>query len=252
MTIIHALIIGLVEGITEFLPISSTAHLDLARQLLQIPATDFAKSFEIIIQLGAIGAVIFVYWHKILTNFRSYFRLLSIAFLPAAVIGLIAYDFIKTFLLGHNLIMALSLIIGGLIIYLIEIFNRPSSQDKISNLSAFQIGLCQCLAMIPGVSRAGATIMGGLALGLKRETIVEFSFLLAIPTMLAATGLDMIKSNFAFSSHEWLLLSVGIITAFASALLVIKLFLRYIAHHNFIYFSLYRIALGITILLTVI
>jgi undecaprenyl-diphosphatase len=252
MTIIHALIIGLVEGITEFLPISSTAHLDLARQLLQIPATDFAKSFEIIIQLGAIGAVIFVYWHKILTNFRNYFRLLSIAFLPAAVIGLIAYDFIKTFLLGHNLIMALSLIIGGLIIYLIEIFNRPSSQDKISNLSAFQIGLCQCLAMIPGVSRAGATIMGGLALGLKRETIVEFSFLLAIPTMLAATGLDMIKSNFAFSSHEWLLLSVGIITAFASALLVIKLFLRYIAHHNFIYFSLYRIALGITILLTVI
>jgi undecaprenyl-diphosphatase len=249
MTIIHALIIGLVEGITEFLPISSTAHLDLARQLLQIPATDFAKSFEIIIQLGAIGAVIFVYWHKILTNFRNYFRLLSIAFLPAAVIGLIAYDFIKTFLLGHNLIMALSLIIGGLIIYLIEIFNRPSSQDKISNLSAFQIGLCQCLAMIPGVSRAGATIMGGLALGLKRETIVEFSFLLAIPTMLAATGLDMIKSNFAFSSHEWLLLSVGIITAFASALLVIKLFLRYIAHHNFIYFALYRIALGLTILI---
>jgi undecaprenyl-diphosphatase len=252
MTILHALILGLVEGITEFLPISSTAHLDLTRQFLNLPNTDFIKSFEIIIQLGAILAVIVLYWRKLLANFQTYFKLLSIAFLPAAIIGLIAYPFIKNVLLGNNLIMALSLLIGGVIIYIVELINKTPSKDQISNQSAFQIGLFQCLAMIPGVSRAGATIMGGLTLGIKRETIVEFSFLLAIPTMLAATGLDLIKSDFSFSSNEWLLLGIGLLTAFASALIVIKLFLAYIAKHNFIYFALYRIALGLTLLLTIV
>ena len=259
MNILHAIILGLVEGITEFLPISSTAHLDLARQFLNLPSTDFIKSFEIIIQLGAILAVIVLYWRKIFSNFQNYFRLLSIAFLPAAIIGLFAYQFIKDILIGNNLVMALSLLIGGIIIYIIELLNKKPSIEKmpalsraeVENSSAFKIGLFQCLAMIPGVSRAGATIMGGLTLGIKRETIVEFSFLLAIPTMLAATGLDLIKSNFSFSTNEWTLLAVGLVTAFASALIVIKLFLAYIAKHNFIYFALYRIALGITLLLLI-
>jgi undecaprenyl-diphosphatase len=249
MNILHAIILGLVEGITEFLPISSTAHLDLTRQFLNLPSNDFIKSFEIIIQLGAILAVIVLYWRKIFSNFQNYFRLLSIAFLPAAIIGLLAYQFIKDVLIGNNLVMALSLLIGGIIIYIIELLNKAPKLENISNQSAFKIGLFQCLAMIPGVSRAGATIMGGLTLGIKRETIVEFSFLLAIPTMLAATGLDLIKSDFSFSSNEWTLLAVGLVTAFASAIIVIKLFLAYIAKHNFIYFALYRIALGLTLLI---
>jgi len=249
MTILQAITLGFVEGLTEFLPISSTAHLDLVRQLLNIVATDFTKSFEIIIQLGAILAVIVLYWKKIISNFKNYFKLLSIAFLPAAIIGVIAYKFIKTVLLGNNFVMAIALLVGGIIIYLMEMDKKPAKLNEVTIHSAWKIGLFQCLAMIPGVSRAGATIMGGLWLGLKRETIVEFSFLLAIPTMLAATGLDLIKSNFSFSSNEYMLLAIGLATAFISALAVIKLFIAYVAKHNFVWFALYRIALGAFLLL---
>ncbi len=249
MNILHAITLGFVEGLTEFLPISSTAHLDLVRQLLNIASTDFVKSFEIIIQLGAIMAVIFLYWKKILAHFNNYFKLLSIAFLPAAIIGFIAYKFIKTVLLGNNFVMAISLLVGGIIIYLMEMDRKKNTVEEVTIHSAWKIGLFQCLAMIPGVSRSGATIMGGLWLGLKRETIVEFSFLLAIPTMLAATGYDLLKSNFSFSGNEYLLLAVGLVTAFISALFVIKLFVAYISKHNFVYFALYRIALGAALLL---
>lgn len=249
MTFLQAFILGIVEGLTEFLPISSTAHLMITNRLLALPITDFVKSFDIIIQLGAILAVVILYLKKLLVRPKTFYKIF-LAFIPTAIIGLFLYPVIKNKLLGNITIAALALIIGGIIMILFEARQKQTTtQENISFRQALLIGVIQSLAIIPGVSRAGATIIGGQALGVSRKAIVEFSFLLAIPTMVAATGLDIIKNDFNFSSSEWLLLTVGFITAFITALLAIRFFLKYIEQHSFTAFGWYRIIIGALILI---
>lgn len=249
MDFIHAIILSIVEGVTEFLPISSTGHMVLAANLLSIPETAFVKSFEIIIQLGAILAVVFLYWKTLLVN-KEILKRVLIAFVPTAVIGLLLYKIIKQYLLGNVDVTLAALLLGGIALIVLEKMykekvNHAAKIEDISLKNAFFIGLIQSLSIIPGVSRAAATIVGGLMLGTKRKTAVEFSFLLAIPTMFAATGLDLVKSHFAFSSNEYMLLAIGLIGSFVVALFAIKFLLRFVQNHTFIPFGIYRIILAI-------
>jgi len=249
MSILDAIILAIVEGITEFLPVSSTGHLILTSNALGIYPTDFVKSFEIIIQLGAILAVLVLYWRTLIKG-TEVWKKIFIAFIPTAVIGLTLYKFIKSFLLGNPLITVLALLIGGIILILIENFYKPKidqveNVEKISYKNAFLIGLCQSVSIIPGVSRAGATIIGGMLTGAKRSTAVEFSFFLALPTMFAATALDIRQSSLAFSQNEIFLILTGLLTSFLVALLVIKFFIKYVQTNSFIPFGIYRILLAI-------
>jgi undecaprenyl-diphosphatase len=245
MTYLHTLILGIIEGVSEFLPISSTGHLILASHLLHLKQTDFHKSFEIAIQLGAILSVVVLYWRALLANFEILKRVIM-AFIPTALLGFIFYKIIKRVLLGSNTVVLCSLLIGGIFLVLFELWHREkeSASEQISDISyskSFMIGLCQAVAMIPGVSRSAATIIGGLILGIKRKTIVEFSFLLSVPTMVAATGFDLIKSGSHFSWEEFNLLMMGFITSFIVALLSIKWLIHFIKNHTFISFGIYRI-----------
>lgn len=256
MDFFQAVILSIVEGLTEFLPISSTGHLILTVQILKLPQTEFVKSFEIIIQLGAILAIVFLYFNKLLKNTKLWPKLI-IAFLPAAIVGLTLYKVIKDILLSNSLITVIALLVGGVLLIILEKIYKEkdyhvSSLDQISNKQAFLIGICQSISIIPGVSRAGATIIGGMFLGLKREVALEFSFLLAIPTIFAASGLDLIKSNFSFTTNEYLLLLTGMVGSFITALLVIKFFLKYVKTHSFIPFGIYRIILSIIFWLIII
>lgn len=249
MGIIEAVILGAVEGITEFLPISSTGHLVLTSELLKITQTNFVKSFEISIQLGAILAVVFLYRKALLTDKEYWKRILS-AFLPTAVLGFLLYGFIKKFLLGSSIITVLALFVGGVLLIVLEKVyqkKKPSLENarEISFKKAFLIGIFQSVSMIPGVSRSGATIIGGLFLGLKRETAAEFSFLLAVPTMLAATGLDLAKNSATFTRDEYFLMAVGLAAAFVTAIFTIQYFLSYVRKHNFVLFGVYRIVLAV-------
>lgn len=246
---IQALILSVVEGISEFLPISSTGHLILTTDLLNIPQTEFVKSFEIIIQLGAILSVIVLYWKQLVTSKTLSLKVLA-AFLPTAVIGFVLYDFVKAVLLGNTAITLWALFLGGIVLIVIEKFykEQPHHIEKLETMSykkAALIGLTQSISMIPGVSRSAATIFGGLFVGLKRKAAVEFSFLLAIPTMAAATGLDLVKTNFSFSGQEWGILAVGFVGSFITALLAVKYFIKYIERHTFVAFGVYRIVLAI-------
>jgi undecaprenyl-diphosphatase len=259
MTILHALILGLIEGLTEFLPISSTAHLVLAGDWLQLPSSEFLKTFDISIQLGAILAVVIIYWRKIWSSKDLIYKIAA-AFLPTAVIGLLLYKTVKTYFLDNNYLIAASLLLGGIIIIILEkyyarrpqaIATLPDSGRVMSYRQACLIGVCQSLAIIPGVSRAGATIIGGLGLGLKRQEIVEFSFLLAIPTMLAASGLDLYKSReiiLALGSGDIMAWAVGFVSAFVTAIIGIKFFLKFIQTRDFQAFGWYRIVLGLIVL----
>jgi undecaprenyl-diphosphatase len=251
MNIIHTIILSIIEGLTEFLPISSTAHMDIARVVLSIPSSEFIKSFEIIIQLGAILAVVIIYAKKVFSSWL-YIRNLIIAFIPTGIIGFILYKLIKSFLLGNIWVEALALLIGGIIIILFENYQSKHDQTqsekiKLEDLTFKQLitlGIAQALAVIPGVSRSGAVIISGRALGLGRELITEFSFLLAVPTMLSATLYEVYKTGFSFSSSEWGTISLGFIISFVVAIFVIKWFLEYIRKHTFKIFGWYRIILG--------
>jgi undecaprenyl-diphosphatase len=251
MDFLDAVILGVIEGVTEFIPVSSTGHLILASSLLKLPTTEFLKSFEVVIQLGAILAVLVLYFKK-LFNFLLLQRLV-VAFLPTALLGLVLYKVIKSTLLGNVGVVVGALFIGGLLLILFEGWyknrNMAEAEDgrieDISFLQSFIIGLFQSLSMIPGISRSGATILGGLSLGISRKAIVEFSFLLAIPTMIAATSLDLWESYSTFSSSNLGLLSAGLVTSFLVALAVIKWFLSYIQNHSFVSFGLYRIVVAI-------
>lgn len=256
-TAFHAIILGLIEGVTEFLPISSTGHMILASSALHITTSDFLKSFEIFIQLGAILAVFLIYWKKLLLNTKI-FKRVAVAFIPTAVIGLIFYKLVKQYLLGSTTVVVWSLAIGGALLIIFELLHKekaviPSNGtlelEMITYKQALLIGVFQSVAIIPGVSRAAATIVGGLLLGISRRTIVEFSFMLAIPTMAAATLLDLIKSGHSFTSHEKGLLGLGFVVAFLSALVAIKFLLRFIKNHTFIPFGVYRIVIAIAFLL---
>ncbi|MDD4955904.1 MAG: undecaprenyl-diphosphate phosphatase [Candidatus Omnitrophica bacterium] len=245
MNLMTAVILGLVEGITEFLPISSTGHLILAANILKTPQTEFLKSFEIAIQLGAILSVVVLYWKSFFMKFSVLKKIIA-AFIPTALIGLALYKVLKSFLLGNSMIVLWSLAVGGLFIIIFEIFYRQKETaiediGSIPYSKAFLIGIFQSIAIIPGVSRSAATIIGGLILGLKRKTIVEFSFLLAVPTMLAATAFDLVKTAASFNAGQFVYLGVGFIVSFLTALAAIKFLLYFIQKHNFIPFAVYRI-----------
>jgi undecaprenyl-diphosphatase len=249
MHILHVLIFGIVEGITEFLPISSTGHLMLTAKLLQVNQSEFIKSFEIAIQLGAILSVIALYWRMFIQGGEIWKRLL-VAFVPTAMIGVLLYKIIKRYLLANNGIVLWSLFIGGLFLIIFELFHREKKDgvEELSGISypqALIIGLFQSTAVIPGVSRAAATIIGGLIVGLKRKTIVEFSFLLAVPTMLAATVLDLFKSAPVFTADQLISLSAGFVISFLVAIVAIKFLLAFIKHHSFISFGVYRIIIAL-------
>ena len=263
MTIIHSIILGIVEGITEFLPISSTGHLIVASHLLKIPDTESLKSFQIIIQLGAILAVVALYI-KDLFNLEIIKKII-IGFIPTGIIGLTIYKIIKEYLLDNVMIVIISLFVGGIAMILLEKRyirrNKYSSAELDKNLSdnrmdsfrikeitykkALLLGLWQTIAVIPGVSRSGATIVGGMLMNLKRKTIVKFSFLLAVPTMLAATGYDILKSYKYFNSVDIVNISIGFVISFVFSLIFIKWLLSYVQKHNFIIFGWYRIVISI-------
>ena len=247
MDFITAFILGIVQGISEFLPISSTGHMILVSHLMGLKHTEFLKSFEIAIQVGTILSVVVLYWRSLLVDFEVIKRLV-VAFIPTGVLGLTLYKLIKGYLLGSETVVLCSLLIGGIFIVAFEYWYREkedatSEIREISYKTAVIIGLFQSIAMIPGVSRSASTILGGLWLGLKRKTIVEFTFLLAVPTMLAATGYDLIKSGSQFSFDQIQYLLVGFVTAFVVALLTIKFLLQFIKTHTFIPFGIYRIVL---------
>ena len=250
-----AFILGIVEGITEFIPVSSTGHLILAAELLQFN-DDSSKVFEIFIQLGAILAVIVQYKSKLILTFKgalhekvaqNFILHLFIAFLPAAIMGLLFHKMIKLHLF-NPIIVGISLIIGGFIMILIEkklTIKTKTNVDQITKKQALVIGLAQCFALIPGVSRSASTIMGGLISGLDRKTATEFSFFLAIPIIFAASLFDLATNFSVLNMHHIPIFSIGFITAFVSALLIIKVFIKYVANHDFVIFGWYRILIGI-------
>lgn len=249
MTALHALILGFVEGISEFLPISSTGHLILTSKLLGLPETEFLKSFEIAIQLGAILAVALLYWRKLLLNKDTFLKVCA-AFLPTAIIGLLVHDFVKEHLLSSASTVVWSLLLGGIFLIVFERMHRePADQavrlEKITYRQAVTLGLFQSIAIIPGVSRSASTIVGGLLLGLNRKTIVDFSFLLAIPTMAAATGLDLLKSYDQFTPDDAVNLGIGFVVSFVVALASIKWLLGYIKNHDFQAFGVYRVIVAV-------
>lgn len=251
MTFIDTIILGIIEGLTEFLPISSTAHLIIAGDILRIPKSEFLKTFDIFIQLGAMSAVIVLYFKSFL-NIEILKKIMT-AFLPTAVIGFLLYKFIKSFLFENNIIIALALIIGGVILIFFELRNKEETKDErdikdITYKQSFLIGLMQSLAVIPGVSRSAATIIGGLIQGISRKTIVEFSFLVAVPTIGAATFYDLLKSGGSFASADLSILSLGFIVSFFIALISIKFLLKCLSKKSFIFFGVYRIIVGLVIL----
>ena len=249
MEIIHAVILGIVEGISEFLPISSTGHLILASKLLGLAQTDFQKSFSIAIQLGAILAVVVLYGQRFLLERKTLINVMA-AFVPTAVIGLAFYKPIKHYLLGSSAVVVWSLLLGGIFMIVFERWHKTKAQvgHSVTDIhwkQAVMIGLVQSLSIVPGVSRAAATIFGGLFSGLNRTAAVEFSFLLAVPTMAAATALDVLKSYKSFSGTDFSVLAVGMITSFLVAMLSIKFLLNFINKHDFTAFGVYRIVIAV-------
>lgn len=251
MDFISAIILGIVEGLTEFLPISSTGHLILASELLGIEQDTFHKTFEVVIQLGAILAVLFVFLKKLFTEGISLWIKLILGFLPAGALGFLLYPYIKN--LFSPIVVSIMLIVGGVAFIVIELLYKDKNHTAKSTLdisykNAFIIGFFQALAMIPGTSRSGSTIIGGLLLGCDRKTAAEFSFLLALPTMIVASLYSIYKSHEVLNMDNLTILLVGFIAAFFSALLAVKVFLKFISRFNFIPFGVYRIILGIVFL----
>lgn len=248
MDVWDAIILGVIEGITEFLPISSTGHLILANRLLGNPDTPFVKSFEIAIQAGAILAVAMLYARTLLLD-RGLLLKIGAAFLPTALIGYFLYPWIKGYLLGSSAVVAWALLLGGIFLIAFERFHSSEKAtrelEEITYSQAVLIGIAQSFAVVPGVSRAAATILGGLAIGIQRTAIVEFSFLLAIPTMFAATGLDLIQAAPAFTKEEGMVLAVGVGISFLSAWAAVRFLLNYIRRRDFTAFGIYRIVIAL-------
>ena len=259
MDLLTVILLGIVEGVTEFLPVSSTGHLILAGALLGVQDKGTA-TFDIVIQLGAILAVIVLYWRRfwgvavgmIERQGRSwaFARNIALGFLPAAVIGLIVYKAVKA-LLEKPMVVAVALIVGGVAILAIERMVKRVRVESVETMpwtTALGVGFVQCLSMIPGVSRSGATIMGALSMGVERQAAAEFSFFLAIPTMLAASGYDLYKSGGALGQGEWLAIAIGFLVSFIVALVVIRWFITIVSRHGFAPFAWYRIVVGIVAL----
>lgn len=258
MDLLNAIILAIIEGLTEYLPVSSTGHMIIASSFMGIASDDFTKLFTIVIQLGAILAVVILYWKRFFQSLDFYFKLL-VAFIPAVIFGLLLNDFIDD-LLESPLTVAITLILGGIILLKVDDWfksneiedeNHPEAHTKISYLMALKIGFFQVLAMIPGTSRSGATIVGGLIQKLNRKTAAEFSFFLAVPTMFGATAkkaYDYYKAGFELSGDQINYLIIGNIIAFVVSLIAIKSFIGYLSKHGFKMFGYYRIILGIALL----
>lgn len=252
MTYLQAIILAIIEGITEFLPVSSTGHMVIASSLMGIEADEFVKMFTIAIQFGAILSVLVLYWKRFLKSVDFYFKLF-VGFLPAAVLGFFLADQIDRFL-ESPITVAVSLILGGIVLLFVDDWFRHGEKKHDSNVSygdAFRIGLFQCIAMVPGVSRSGATIIGGLAQKLTKKAAAEFSFFLAVPTMLAATAYKMYKYHVevGFQPNDAGMLILGNVIAFIVAMLAIKGFIAYVTRSGFRIFGIYRIVVGVLILL---
>lgn len=254
MDTIQAVIIAIVEGLTEFIPISSTGHMIIASKMLQVPDNDFTKVFEVAIQLGAILAVVALYWKKFFDfkNWQFYLKLMA-GVIPAIILGLLLGDKIDE-LLESTTTVAVALLAGGIVLLFIDnFFKRPTieSEKGVSFGKSFIIGIWQCLAMVPGVSRSAASIIGGMQQKLTRSAAAEFSFFLAVPTMLAATGYKLLKhykTNGGFSGEEIKLLAIGNLVAFIVALLAIKFFISFLKKYGFRVWGIYRIVVGIILL----
>ncbi len=250
MTVLQAILLAIIEGITEFLPVSSTGHMIIAAALMGINAQDFTKLFEVNIQFGAILAVVIVYRKKFFefTNFQFFIRLI-IAFLPAAFFGKLLNDYIDE-LLESVLVVAINLVIGGIILVFVDkwFINPKQDTTEISNKQALIIGLFQCIAMIPGVSRSAATIIGGQTQGLTRKAAAEFSFFLAVPTMLAAGAYKLLKTYDQIQQSDIQLLILGNTVAFIVAIFAIKFFISYLTRYGFRVFGYYRIVVGLILL----
>ena len=251
MNIIQAIILAVIEGVTEFLPISSTGHMIIASSFMGIANDDFTKMFTVGIQFGAILSVLILYWKRFLQTKDFYIKLM-IAFIPAAVLGKLLNDYIDS-LLENPITVAISLVLGGIVLLFIDkIFNQEKLVDKEpNNKSALIIGFYQCIAMIPGISRSAATIIGGMTQKLSRKAAAEFSFFLAVPTMFAATAYKMmkyVKSGGSFGKNEIILFGIGNLVAFIVAIIAIKTFITFLQKNGFKVFGIYRIIVGIAIL----
>ncbi|QVY64794.1 undecaprenyl-diphosphate phosphatase [Polaribacter sp. Q13] len=259
MNLIETIILAVIEGITEYLPVSSTGHMIIASSFMKIATDDFTKLFTIVIQLGAILSVVVLYWKRFFQSIDFYFKLL-VAFIPAVVLGLLLNDVIDS-LLESPVTVAVSLIIGGFILLKVddwfksnEVYDaeNPTEHTEIGYMTALKIGFFQCLAMIPGTSRSGASIVGGMTQKINRKAAAEFSFFLAVPTMLGATAYKMYKyykAGFELSTDQVNYLIIGNVIAFVVALIAIKSFIDYLSKKGFKIFGYYRIVLGISLLI---
>ena len=252
MSILQSIVLAIVEGLTEFLPVSSTGHMIITSSLMGIANDPFTKTFTVAIQLGAILSVIVLYWKRFFVSLTFYYKLF-VAFLPAAVIGLLLNDYIDA-LLERVEVVAAMLILGGIVFLFVDkIFKKTevSGKDGVSYSNALKIGFIQTIAMIPGVSRSAATIIGGLTQKLNKKAAAEFSFFLAVPTMFAATGYKLLRfylEGNRFGSQEITLLIIGNVVAFVVAMLAIKSFITFLTNHGFKWFGYYRIVVGLIIL----
>ena len=248
MSWLEAFILAVVEGLTEFLPVSSTGHMILTEGIMGMKSNDFVQAFIINIQFGAILSVVVLYWKRFFQSLKFYYKLF-VAFLPAAVFGLLLNDYIEA-ALESVYVVAVMLVIGGVILVFVDRwFKNPSENQEITYPKALKIGMFQVLAMIPGVSRSAATIIGGMTQKLTRKTAAEFSFFLAVPTMFAAAGYKLLKNYEAINTDNISILIFGNVVAFIVALFAIKSFINYLTKHGFAVFGYYRIVIGMLILI---
>ncbi len=254
MDLMQTIIVAIVEGLTEYIPVSSTGHMIISEKLLGIPDNDYTKMFTVAIQLGAILAVVVLYWKKFMnfSNIQFYLKLMT-GVIPAVILGLLFSKKIDL-LLESSLTVAISLLVGGIVLLFVDnLFNKPyiESEKEVSFFQSFSIGIWQCLAMIPGVSRSAASIIGGMQQNLTRSAAAEFSFFLAVPTMLAATGYKLFKhyrESGGFTGEEIRLLAIGNLVAFVVAILAIRFFIGFLKKHGFRLWGIYRIVIGLILL----
>jgi undecaprenyl-diphosphatase len=253
MDLLQTILIAIVEGLTEYLPVSSTGHMIIAEKILNVPSTEFVKAFTVIIQFGAILSVIVLYWKRFLQSF-DFYKTLLIAFLPAAVIGFLLNDYIDK-LLDSVIVVAVMLVVGGILMLFVDKwFSKIDDNQKITPKRAIIIGFFQCIAMIPGVSRSMATIVGGMSQKLSRKNAAEFSFFLAVPTMFAASAYKLLKLitnpvQLSILKENIGILLIGNIVAFVVAMLAIKFFIEYLTKHGFKVFGYYRIVVGLALII---
>ncbi len=247
MTLFEAVIIAIVEGITEYLPISSTGHMIITQGILGVEPTPFTKAFTVNIQFGAILSVVVLYWKRFFQSMQFYYKLL-VAFIPAAVFGLLLNDFIDE-MLESVTVVAASLVLGGIVLIFIDKYLNPKEETEITYPKALKIGLFQCLAMIPGMSRSASTIIGGMTQKLTRKQAAEFSFFLAVPTMCAASAYKLLKDYESITSDNFDVLVWGNVVAFIVAMASIKFFIGFLTKFGFKWFGYYRVLVGGIILI---